>query len=362
MDKEYLNRLKKMREEVLKNFKNDEYNSVMMKEGNLDDNPYNSSTFLYIRAFNGDDGNRPIPPGIIYCLSPDIEIYLNGAVVDTDNPLLPDTKYTIQVTVTNDGDLGCNICTVDVFLCEPSLGFSTKGGQLIGITNTHIDAHSKTIVEFPFTTTKAMGGHRCMFARAYSLVSNDYPSDLVNFNTYADRHIGQQNLNIVKQGESFEFVVNRVIRDKGKEIHIVLKPDNSLFDKNNIISRKYTLSKKLINTKGIKLLTKNDTLAKPDIKNNRQSGRIIRNTPNKINEKVPSFNEKSVETKLRYIPVTKRLKQGGWVHKINSGTNKMKIEIPMLGLEKNEAIPTKLSAVDPVTGESIGEITVIVVA
>jgi len=361
MDNGYIKKLKEIRGEELKNFYNDERTSMMMKEGDLNDEPYRPSTFLYIRAFQNDNGSRPIPPGHTYCLSPDIELYLNGAVVDTGNPLLADTTYTVKVTVTSDGDLGCNSCTVDLYLCMPSLGFSTKGGGLIGMTTTHVNAHSNATVEFPFATTKDMGGHRCMFARVYSWSSNDYPSDLVNFDTYSDRHIGQQNLNIVKQGETLEFEVNRVMREKGKDVHITLIRDNSLFERNQI-SRRFALSKRLINNEEMKFFAKNNIIADPIILKKRPNLRELLHIPEKIGKKVPNNNEKINDAKLPYIPDTKNLGQGKWMHRIESGSNKMKIQIPMLDLRDNEAIPMKLSVIDPETGESIGEITVIVVA
>lgn len=362
MDIDYLKKLKEMREAEIKEFHQDERNLAAVKEGEFDDEPFEASTFLYIRAFDGDNGSRPISPGQTYCLSPDLELYLNGAVVDTDRPLLPETHYTVQVTVTNDGDLDCNLCTVDLYLCNLSLGFNTKGGQLIGISNARIDAHSKTTVEFPFTTTKDMEGHRCMFARAYSLVSHDYPTDLTNFNTYADRHIGQQNLNIVRQGGSFDFEINRQIGGKARDVHIVFQQELDLFDKYRFMKQKFVLSKRQINADQIKLYTGKEQLIRPDIIKKIAKGRVTPSIFGKLNPKVPNLNEKVLETKLSYLPITKRIEQDRWLHRIESGTNTMKIEIPKLGLNNNEAVPMKLSAVDPETGESIGEITVIVIA
>ncbi|MBH1939942.1 hypothetical protein I5677_03410 [Mobilitalea sibirica] len=360
MDREYLDKLKKIRDDKLRLFYKDEMNRKMMKCGDLNEEPYNPTTFLYIRAFLGDNGNRPIPSGKCYCLSPDIELYLNGSVFDTVNPLLPESNYTVQVTVTNDGDQACNSCTVDLYLCKPSLGFSTQGGTMIGITNTRIEAHSSATVEFPFTTTKDMEGHRCMFARAYSLTSNDYPEDMVNFNSYTDRHIGQQNLNIVHQGKTLEFDVNRIIKEKGKNVYIVFKRDNVLFE-NQLISKRFALSNKRVFTDKIKLYEKNNLMTKPEIITKRSKVLNLLKSSNQKN-KLKLSNENQYNIKLPYIPGTKELEQGKWSYQIRSELSNIKMEIPMLGLEKNEAIPMRLAVIDPATGESMGEITVIVVA
>ncbi len=362
MDLDFIKKLNAMREEEIKKFHQNESNNAAVKEGEYDDEPYEGTTYLYIRAFDGDNGSRPIPSGQCYCLSPDIELYLNGVVVDTGIPLLPDTNYTVQVTVTNDGDLICNLCTVDLYLCQLSLGFNSKGGQLIGIANTRIDAHSKTTVEFPFTTTKDMEGHRCMFARAYSMVSHDYPSDLINFDTYRDRHIGQQNLNIVRQGDSFKFEVNQALKEKARDIRIVLQPEPDAFNNNRYLKQKYSLSRQVVKTDRVKLYSEKEQILKPDIIKGRTKTGELPRFGTKLNSRISGLSEKITGTKSEYVQVTKQVKQDHWLHRIEPGKNKMKIEIPTLGLKNNEAITMKLSAIDSETGKSIGEITVIIVA
>jgi hypothetical protein len=336
INKDYIINLKKVSEERLKAFYSDENNRKLMSEGQLDDDPFKPNTFLYIRAYSGDKGTRPIPPGIVCWLSPDIELYSNGALVDTMNPLTPNTSYTVQVTVTNDGDMDCNVCTVDLYLCEPSLGFSTRGALKIGIVNTRVSAHSTATVEFPFMTTDDMSGHRCMFSRAYSLASHDYPADLINFNTASDRHIGQQNLNIVKQGETFIFNINRVLNIANQDFEIVLKPIADLTNTKLEKQRRYMLPRKAINTDKFQFIKRDAISVNPK-------------------RRIPIIG------RLPILPKIERIRAGVWKHKIESGINKMSMTIPNLGLKENEAVPMHLTAVNPTTGEVIGGITILVV-
>lgn len=338
MDRDYLKKLIIQSEERLKAFYSDENNRKLMNEEQIDDDPYNPNTFLYIRAYNGDKGTRPIPPGIVCWLSPDIELYSNGALVDTMNPLAPNTNYTVKVTVTNDGDLDCNVCTVDLYLCEPSLGFSTKGALKIGIVNTRVSAHSTSTVEFPFTTTNEMSGHRCMFSRAYSLAAHDYPSDLINFNTAADRHIGQQNLNIVKQGETFNFHINRVLNIANQDFEIILKPNADLTNTKIDIHKRFMLSTRAINTDKFNFVKRD----------------AIHVIPN------PKFRIPIIKRQPA-LPQIERIRAGVWKHKFESGINKMSMTVPNLGLKENEAVPMHLTAVNPQTGEVIGGITILVI-
>lgn len=363
LDKEYIQKKREAAKKSVQIFNADEMNRAMLKEGNMGDAPgYEGATFLYIRAYEGDKGIRPIPSGIIFCLSPDIELYKDGVLVDTTNPLVANTAYTVQVTITNDGDLDCHSCTVDLYLCNLSVGFTVNGGQNLGVLNTQVMAHSKTTVEFPFTTTTDMSGHRCMFARVYSLITNDYPADFVNFNTYGDRHIAQQNLNIVKQGESFDFNLDWKFRKERPRLEVLLKPDRTLFKKNVNLQGKYKEAVREIDpgkfylSRDIKTEAKPEIITKPGL-----------NTKPGIQLK-PGITGKPMkgEIKPRVEPIITRekisyLDQGKWLHQFDSGINKIKVDVPMLGLKENEAVPMSFTVKDPETGEIIGGITVLVV-
>ncbi len=373
-DKEYIQKKRESAKESVRIFNSDEINRAMLREGRQGDGPgYEGGTFLYIRAYDGDKGIRPIPSGINFWLSPDIELYKEGVLVDTTNPLVSNTNYTVKVTITNDGDLDCYSCTVDLYLCDVSIGFSVNASQNLGVLNARVLAHSTTTVEFPFTTTSTMSGHKCMFARVYSLITNDYPADFVNFITNEDRHIGQQNLNIVKQGEPFYFHVDRQFRMEKQKFEVVLKPDPTLFKTNVNIQMKYVEAVREFDTSKFNLIReireqiKPEIITKPGI-NIKPGINLKPGIIDKLNIGKTRLNQvsKFENLKPRVEPTSKLekisyLDQGKWLHQFDSGINKIKVEVPMLDLKENEAVPMSLTVKDPETGEIIGGITVLVV-
>ncbi len=173
--------------------------------------PFEARTYLYIRAFDGDTGTRPVPAGQAYWLSPDIEVYdIAAGKYVLESTLVPGTAYRVDVTVHNDGDLPANACNVDLFMADFTVGFSSPprlgAPQLLAVP-----AHGQATASFAYTPSSA--GHRCLFARAWSLVSMDYPGcdnpDRKLVTQVADysatmRHIAQQNLDVVQQGQSID--------------------------------------------------------------------------------------------------------------------------------------------------------------
>jgi hypothetical protein len=160
---------------------------------------FRDSTFLYIKAVDSDTGQRPIPAGTLFWNSPHVELF-EGEVLIPTNQLKEGQDYTIEVTVTNGGDLEAASCSVDLFICNPSLGFNVAAGKLIGVRHAGVGPHGVASVRFNYTASAGDIGHRCLFARAYSVSTRDYPSDASALNAAEDRHIGQQNLSIVQQG------------------------------------------------------------------------------------------------------------------------------------------------------------------
>lgn len=171
---------------------------------------YRDSTFLYIKTFVGDNGSRPIPPGTLFWNSPDVELF-DGSTLIATNELKAGHSYDVKVLVTNDGDYAATACTVDLFICHPSLALNLANAKFLGVKSIYVNAHDAAFVNFPFTASATDIGHRCLFARAYSAVSKDMPVDADWFNTATDRHTAQQNLSIIKQGEAFmmEFMPSR---------------------------------------------------------------------------------------------------------------------------------------------------------
>ncbi len=162
-------------------------------------------TFLFIRAIKGDNGigfgrvKRPWPrrPGLPINVSPDIEVLdLDGSNIDPCQ-IITNHNYNVQVTVWNDGDHDCNSCIVDLYYIDiPSIKPSVATSTLIGNKVVAVYSHSKTEVNFPFNVDSTMAGHKQLFARAYSLITNDYPSDWVIFCSNEDRHIGERYIHI----------------------------------------------------------------------------------------------------------------------------------------------------------------------
>jgi len=193
--------------------RNEDREIAMLMHGNGErghgDN-YRDSTFIYIKTFDGDDGSRPIPPGTLFWNSPDVELF-DGSTLIATNELKGGHNYEVNVLVTNDGDYAATACTVDLFICHPSLALNLANAKFLGVKSVYINPHDAAFVSFPFSATATDIGHRCLFARAYSAVSKDMPVDADWFNTATDRHTAQQNLSIIQQGEAFmmEFMPSR---------------------------------------------------------------------------------------------------------------------------------------------------------
>ncbi len=82
IDMNYVNKLRDDAKNAVRAFNSDEQNRVMLRnEEKKDQLGYSGSTFLYIRGYDGDTGNRPIPSGTVFWLSPDIvQVFQNRPV------------------------------------------------------------------------------------------------------------------------------------------------------------------------------------------------------------------------------------------------------------------------------------------
>lgn len=330
MDKNYIVQKRKEAAIAVRTFKS---NREEGRKEDGDDIGFNGATFLYIRAYDGDTGIRPISSGNIYWLSPDIEIYKDGVLVDTAFPLQPGIGYTVRVTVRNDGDMDCSSCITDLFITHPTIGFSVNNMSRIGLTSGLVPAHSFKDFDFPFIAVEDMCGHKCLFARAYSLSSNDFPEDWDNFYSYYDRHIAQQNINVVREEETvgFNVEIGRIPTARLFDIRVNKHTKNFIKDKS--INRKFS-----INT------MKTVPFEAFEIKKLEQRGKIIKN-------KVPSLIPRDV----------KRVDKTLWRESLAAGKNKMNLKIPILGLKSGEAVPIEVLVNDPDTGKVIGGITWLVI-
>lgn len=348
IDKEYIQKFRsKALQEVKKYSSEEQYKTIRNNNINPNDQPgYIGSTYLYIRAFEGDNGSRPISPDTVFWLSPDIKLFdASGEVISTT--ISANNTYHVKVTVRNDGDHDCNSCMVDLYIDDPSIGFCMAASKLIGIQTVSVNGHSQTVVDFQFTATNDMSGHKCLFARAYCLVTNDFPEDFANFKTFEDRHIGQHNLTIIKQGNSFYFNVNKYINLEQTNFEVFLKTDKKVFKENTFVLGKYKMINKTIETKNFVL---NDN-------------KIVRTQPNSIRSKILRLDLLQPVIKKLFFSkeVVNQPVKDMWVQKLDVGINSLKIDIPVLGLKEDEAAPMNVLVRDPQTGNIIGGITLLIV-
>lgn len=190
--------------------------------------PFEARTMLYIRAFDGDTGSRPVPAGTVFWLSPDIEVFdLAAGRYVLESTLVPGQAYRIDVTVNNAGDLPATACNVDLFITDFTVGFSNPPRvgppQLLAVP-----PRGKAVASFAYTPTSA--GHRCLFARAWSLASMDYPgcentdrkmvTQVVDMTTTM-RQVGQQNLDVIQQGQTLDFALATTTLPEGRGHFVV---------------------------------------------------------------------------------------------------------------------------------------------
>ena len=167
--------------------------------------PFRDSTWLYIRSFDTDDGSRsPIntpPEDGVFWLSPDIELYdSSGANVDR---LVTGHRYRVEVTVRNAGDLHAHSCSVELYLCDPALGFDLASPNTVFLDLGRVEVMSgnTATVAFTFVAGETNIGHKCMFARVHSVVNREIPAIVFTLDPFNNRHDAQQNLVIAEGGE-----------------------------------------------------------------------------------------------------------------------------------------------------------------
>jgi len=227
--------------------------------------PYQNMTFLYIRATEDDDGTRPIS-GVVY-LSPDLNVYPNTGGQEICWGIEAGQQYTVECIVRNDGDVDVPSGTVDIHLANPAVGWTVSGSKLIGITNVAIPAFTSKVTTFEWIADFEDAGHRCMFARVYSMSPMDAPEDWEAFNVREDRHIGQQNLSIVLVGEEINVDAGTDNKAKGAnkgKFKIIVRPAKFIPGRIQLISglKKVNLKKGPVAAK-FKLTPRKEEIRKP---------------------------------------------------------------------------------------------------
>lgn len=165
------------------------------------------SSFLYIRSYDGDSGNRPFANQVFW-LSPDMRVSPITNLAAYTQTLNAGETYALTCAVRNRGDLGVPSAKVEFWLTDPSLGFDTRYAThltLGAVPATWVNAYGSGQVTFAYTVPPTESGHKCLFARVFSFSPLDLPLDDFRLDPPLDRHIGQLNLNIVGQGQPFMF-------------------------------------------------------------------------------------------------------------------------------------------------------------
>lgn len=165
------------------------------------------SSFLYARSFDADNGSRPFSNQVFW-LSPDIHVSPITNLAAYTRTLNAGETYNISCAVRNRGDMGVPSAKVEFWLTDPTLGFDTRYASHLTLGNvpsTWVGANSSGLVNFTYTVPPLEQGHKCLFARLFSFSPLDIPVDDYRLDPTIDRHIAQQNLNIVNQGQPFQF-------------------------------------------------------------------------------------------------------------------------------------------------------------
>jgi hypothetical protein len=165
---------------------------------------FNDSSFLYIRAYDGDIGVRPFS-NITYWLSPDITVAPVTNTAAYTETLEAGKAYQFSCTVRNRGDLIVPSANVEFFLVNPSLGFDSRFATKLGVTRGWVNSQGATKVAIEATIAGNEGGHKCLFARTFAFSPLDVPFDDYQLYPPFDRHVGQLNLTIIPQATPYSF-------------------------------------------------------------------------------------------------------------------------------------------------------------
>lgn len=332
IDKAYIKKMRAAAKRDAREFNANERNRALLKkDGRGEEPPYQGTTFLFIRGFDGDTGERPIPAGQVFWISPDVELFDATGVRVPTSTIRAGEAYTIEVVVTNAGDRDCNSCAVELFLTNPALGFQVATATVLGNQLVSVARLATSTVRFPFTATADMVGHRCLFARVASFITNDLPSDWSGLNANLDRHLGQQNLDIVQQGTTYSFNVHLAAQLKGKNLALTMKPNVAMAPQIRLpaMGRYLLADRPIVGTFEVKrpaVMLPDPVRGRP-----RRAAALTREAPDH------------------------------WTFKSNVERETMEMAIPNLGLRPNEMVPMDLRLFDPATGAVIGGITLLVV-
>ncbi len=165
---------------------------------------YHDSSYLYIRSYDSDNGSRPGLNNVAYWRSPDVNVSPASSLNSYTTELNVGTLYNLKCLVHNRGDFNVPSAKVEFYLVTPSLGFDTRFAKKLGVVGTWVNCYGSSEVNIQYLIPPADAGHRCLFARVFSFSPLDIPLHDTMLNPVADRHIGQQNLNIAAQASQMQ--------------------------------------------------------------------------------------------------------------------------------------------------------------
>ena len=168
---------------------------------------FHDSSFLYMRSYDADVGVRPFS-NIVHWHSPDITLSPVTSVGAYTTSLVAGNTYLIRCSLRNRGDLAVPSAKVELFLTDPTLGFDTRFATnltLGRVPSAWVGSGASAAAEFVYTVPPAESGHKCLFARTFSFSPLELPVDDFQLDPRIDRHVAQQNLNIVGQSQAYSF-------------------------------------------------------------------------------------------------------------------------------------------------------------
>ncbi|PSL04416.1 hypothetical protein [Cecembia rubra] len=328
---------------------------------------FNPTSFLFIRSFVGDAGNRPIS-GFTFWNSPDINILPLEAGTSYTTTLEAGKSYSIRCQLHNSGDLMIPYPKVEFFLCDPSLGFNTAFAIQLGLVQMDgiLLAGGQGSVELKYQVPISESGHKCLFARTFSFSPLDKPDNLHILDPRHQRHVAQKNLNFVSQSSNYSFQLVHFPNTEA-EIHFRTLSQFEIYEMrhpfisdfrvkgrtNQGIFRKIFLEAKKSShdlqmnwaRSGIRIITRGDG---PDIQVQQQVLRSFEESLISINN---GRGNRSLHQKL-----AKTYEELGK----NMVKTNFDFKIPDFGLEKGEATGLEISAINLTNGHLIGGITLIV--
>lgn len=174
-------------------------------KGDRDGNPHDDGhgkppreepygVWLVVRYDTADYGHRPVPPGDVFWLSPDIWV-TGGTGLGT---IIEGVPFVPHVRVWNLGVFPASPVQVDFAIVDAALGITSP--LLIGTAwIPYLGGLSTAAVACPVPYVREPGaaGHPCLLVKASSSPFDPAPT---GYNSFLDRHTGQRNLTVVPTG------------------------------------------------------------------------------------------------------------------------------------------------------------------